>query len=227
MNVERLLWDARGRRRIPSGPAFDAAVAKLPRGRLERICEHNPWGPIYLIPTRRFLRALAGHIRAVGAREVVEVAAGDGHLGRSLQRIAPDLRVRMTDSGAWQRPEARMNATERRTLRGVKGLRPGGDVLRLDALQAVRRFRPDLVLVSWLPPGPLLSRLVRSNVRYVLEIGAGSGITGDIRAWRYPHEFLEGPIERHGRCRLDERPAERLHTRATMYQGGSHPDFGR
>ena len=216
--MERLLWDDAGNRRVPSATAFDRAAALLRPGMLFRICELGPHPPIYLIPTLPFLRALARRIRACRARTVLEVAAGDGHLARSLQRIAPDLRILATDSGAWTRPRARMSPRERRALRGrnVSGLPPGRDVLQLDAVQAIRRLQPDLVLASWLPPGPLLGRVIRAAPR-VLEIGAGSGITGDIRCWRWPHEFCED-LDALGRCRLDERPSRRLHTRVTLYQ---------
>jgi hypothetical protein len=215
--MERLLWNEAGDRLVPAAAAFDRAAARLRPGMLFRICELNPHGPIYLIPTLPFLRALARRIRACGARTVLEVAAGDGHLARSLQRIAPDLRVLATDSGAWSRPRARMSPRERRAFRGkeVAGLPPGPDVLRLDATEAIRMLQPDLVLVSWAPPGPLLGRVVRA-ARLVLEIGAGSGITGDIRCWRYPHEFCDD-LDALGRCRLDERPARSLHTRVTLY----------
>jgi hypothetical protein len=214
----RLLWDAKGRRRVPSAAAFDRAAARLRRGELERICEFNPWGPIYLIPTRPFLKALARRIREAGARTVLEVAAGDGHLARELQRVAPDLRITATDSGKWERPQARMNAAEKRRLKrtAVTGLAPGADVLRLEALAAIRKLTPDLVLASWLPPGPLLGRIIRA-APLVLEIGAGSGVTGDIRCWRHPHDFLDD-LDALGRCRLDVRPAQKLHTRVTLYQ---------
>lgn len=216
--MERLLWDASGRRRVPTAAAFDRAASRLPPGLLFRICELNPHGPIYLVPTPPFLRALARLVRACGARTVLEVGAGDGHLARSLQEISPDLRVLATDSGAWTRPRARMSPRERRAFRGrdVKGLPPGPDVLHLDAVQAIRTLQPDLVLASWTPPGPLLGRVVRA-APLVLEIGAGSGITGDIRCWRYPHEFCED-LDALGRCRLDERPARSLHTRVTLYR---------
>jgi hypothetical protein len=146
------------------------------------------------------------------------VAAGDGHLARELQRVAPDLRITATDSGKWERPQARMNAAEKRRLKrtAVAGLAPGADVLRLEALAAIRKLKPDLVVASWLPPGPLLGRIIRA-APLVLEIGAGSGVTGDIRCWRYPHDFLDH-LDALGRCRLDERPARKLHTRATLYR---------
>ena len=215
--VTRLLWNARGDRRLPTAPAFDGAVSKLRRGELERICEFNPFGPIYLIPTRPFLRALARRIRETGARFVLEVAAGDGHLSRALARAAPDLGITATDSGKWERAQARMSAQERRALRhtAVAGLRPGEGVLRLGAVEAIRKLEPDLVLASWIPPGPLLGQILRAAPR-VLEIGAGSGITGDIRCWRYPHDFCD-ELDALARCRLDERPGRQLHTRVTLY----------
>ena len=215
--VIRLLWTSRGERRLPAAAAFDRAVSKLRRGELERICEFGPFGPIYLVPTPPFLRALARRIRETGARTVVEVAAGDGHLSRTLLRAAPDLRIAATDSGQWERPQARMSAAERRALQNteVAGLRPGEGVLRLGAVEAIRKLKPDLVLASWLPPGPLLGQIIRAAPK-VLEIGAGSGITGDIRCWRYPHDFCDD-LDALGRCRLDEWPAKQLHTRVTLY----------
>jgi hypothetical protein len=213
MDVGSLLWTPTGRRLLPAPAAFDRAVARLRRGELERICEFNPWGPIYFIPTRPFLRALARTIRETGARRVLEVAAGDGHLSRQLTRIAPDLRIVATDSGKWEKPRARMNARERRELHGVAGLKLGAEVVRMDALAAIRRYRPELVLACWLPPGPPLSRIVRA-APLLLEIGA-SGFTGSPRSW--PHRFCED-LEALARCRLDERPREELHTRVALSQ---------
>jgi hypothetical protein len=214
--VRDLLWSPQGKRKLPSAAAFDRAVAKLPRGALWKMCEFAPGGPIYFIPTKPFLRALATRIRTEWAPLVLEVGAGDGHLAKSLQAIAPDLQVVATDSAAWEKPRARMSQRERRTMRlAPSGLKPGPEVLRLDAVEAIQMFRPDVVIASWIPPGPLLGRIIRA-ARLVLEIGAGSGITGDIACWKYPHEFCE-ELEALGRCRLDERPAEKLHSRVTLY----------
>jgi hypothetical protein len=213
--LARLLWKENGARQVPSPAALDRVISALPRGELERICEFNPVSPIYLIPTRPFLRALAKRIRSVGARRVLEVAAGDGHLAASLAREAPDLKIIASDSGAWERPAARMNARERRSLKraDIAGLALGPRVLRLEARAAIRKVKPDLVLAAWLPPGPLLARVLRSGAPWVLEIGAGSGVTGDIRCWRFEHEFCE-ELDQLGRCRLDGR---KLHTRAMLY----------
>ena len=138
---------------------------------------------------------------------MLEVAGGDGFLSAALRQAAPGLEVIASDSGAWTDPRARMTARERREFRGINvpGVRLGASVLRLDALAAIRRTRPDLVLASWLPPGALLERLVRAPVRYVLEIGAKDGVTPGAWSWRFAHEFCE-EVERSARCRLDERP---------------------
>ena len=215
--MARLLWNSRGERRVPSAAAFDKAALRMPRGELAWLCEFNPIAPVYSIPTIAFLRALAARIRECEARRVLEIASGDGHLSRALQKIAPDLRIIATDSGAWEEPAARMSAREKRELRGtaVAGIAPGSGVLRMEAVKAIRELRPQLVLCSWLPPGPLLAKVIRAAPQ-VLEIGAGSGITGDIRAWRYRHEFCDG-LEKLGRCRFDERPQKELHTRVTLY----------
>ena len=87
-------------------------------------------------------------------------------------------------------------------------LQCGGIAIRpFGALEAIRRYRPDVVLAVWLPPGPLLSQLIRSPCRYVLEVGAPGGVTGQgAWDWRLAHEFCDGPLERLARCRLDAPP---------------------
>ncbi|MDB4991579.1 MAG: hypothetical protein JWN04_6757, partial [Myxococcaceae bacterium] len=178
------------------------------------------------LPTRRFVQTLARTLRELEVTSVVEVAAGDGFLSYCLQRAAPELTVRATDSGAWSDPKARMSAEERRALAAiaVPGLALGTHVERLDARRALKLYQPDLVLCSWLPPGNLLDALIRSPVRYVLELGAGSGVTASAYSWRFAHEFLDGPLEQTARCRLDTRPHKQLHSRATLYFGALHPD---
>jgi len=221
--LARLLWDPSGKRRLPSTAALDRALARLPRSELEWIFEFNPLAPLYLLPTSEWVRALAKSIERLGARRVLEVAAGDGFLSSALRRAAPGLRVWATDSGTWEKPSARMNRRERESLAGraVPGLRLGKDVRRMEALEAIRRYHPDLVLAAWLPPGRLLDRLIRAPSRWVLEIGAAGGVTPGQWSWRFDHEFLEGPIERLARCRLDRAPAG-PQSRVTLYYGAAH-----
>ncbi|MFM2153392.1 MAG: hypothetical protein RL199_1827 [Pseudomonadota bacterium] len=221
----RAVWDAQGRRRLPTRPELDRALAGLKPADLEWLCEFAPLGPLYFLPTTRWVDALAASLRSWGVRRVLEVGAGEGLVSRALAKRAPDLFVQASDSGAWQRPAARMSPAERATIdvARVPGLALGEDVWKLGAAEAIRRFQPDLVMGVWLPPaGTLLTRLIRSPVRYVLDVGAAGGVTPGAWHWRFAHDLCEGPLEQHARCRLDRRPAEGLATRATLYFGRSH-----
>ena len=224
--LARQLWDRDGQRRLPSLKPLDAALSALRRADLEWICELSALGPLYLLPTREWIRALAGQLRALGARSILEVAAGDGFLTRALAAAAPELQFVASDSGAWGDPKARMTAAEQREHRNleVPGIQGGDEVLQLPAAEAIRLLQPDLVLAAWLPPGALLDQLIRESVPHVLEIGAAGGVTSGAWSWRHAHEFLEGPLESLCRCRLDERPAKVLHSRVTLYFGAAHPE---
>jgi hypothetical protein len=224
--LARQLWARNGERRLPSLRALDAAISALHRGDLEWVCEFNPLSPLYLLPTSRWIRALVDELRRLGALRVLEVGAGDGFLTQSLRKAAPEIEFFASDSGAWEDPAARMSADEKKALRNttVAGVRLGQHVLRMEARAAIRRFKPDLVLVSWPPPGPMLDSLIRAKVQYVLDVGAAGGVTASAWSWRYAHEFCDGPLEVLGRCRLDERPARSLSTRVTLYFGAAHPD---
>lgn len=225
--LSRALFAKTGERRLPSAPELDRALAANSPDEIAWICEFSALAPLYFLPTRRFVHALARELRSLGARRVVEVAAGDGFLSRCLHRIAPDLEIVATDDGSWSNPAARMSAAERRAFRGaeVPGIRSGESVQRMSARRAVRELAPDVVLCAWLPPGHLLDTLIRAPVRHVLEIGAGSGITASAYSWRFAHVFVEGPLERYARCRLDARPARELHSRITLYYGRAHPEY--
>ena len=223
------LWDARGRRRLPAERALVAALEACDPRDVWWVCEMASVGPVYLLPTRPWVRALADFIDALGVTRVLEVAAGDGFLSRCLRAARPALTVVATDSGGWARPEARMREDERRTYRGVAvpGLAPGGDVERLSAARAVAKHRPELVVVSWAPPGTLVERVIRQPVRYVLDLGVDGDVCGNgTKTWRFQKELLDGPIESRALCRLDARPRDARHTRATLYYGGAHPEHG-
>ncbi len=118
-------------------------------------------------------------------------------------------------SGAWEEPRGRMSAAERREHRGARlgGISLGVEVRRLEATRAIRELKPELVLASWLGPGPLLAKLIRADVQHVLEIGAGSGVTGDVLCWSIRARVLRRP----------PRGARPLPPRRAPRPGAPHP----
>jgi hypothetical protein len=221
----KALWDAHGVRRLPSNAQLRRAIDGCDRGDVWWVCEMNPTAPIYLLPTREWIRALAKYIEGLGVRSVLEVAAGDGFLSRCLAAQAPKLKVIATDDGSWEKAKARMSARERRAYAhlDVPGLVLGSNVKRLSAQRAVQRYRPDLVLISWAPPGTLVQRVIRGPCKYVLDFGTeGNECGGGPPLWRLAQELVEGPLEKLAWCRLDERSTEPKHTRVTLYHGARH-----
>ena len=227
--LAEVLWGPRGRR-LPTERALAAAMTACDSRDVWWVCEASSAGPVYLLPTREWVRALARFVDETGARTVLEVGAGDGFLADALARARPALTVRATDDHSWRRPAARMSDEDRARYGEVPfaGIAPSPRVERLAATTAVTRYAPDLVIVSWAPPGALVERVIRAPSRLVLEIGVDGDVTGDAaRTWRYEKEFLDGPLQDRALCRLDARPDISRSTRVTLYYGRAHPEHRR
>lgn len=225
--LESVIRDEKGARRLPAERALVEALEACDERDVWWTCEMSSHGPVYLLPTREWMRALVRWLRGRGVRRILEVAAGDGFLSDCLAAAAPEIEVRACDDASWEQARARMSAAERRALAGMRvpGLGLGARVERMDAVKAVRKHRPDLVIVSWAPPGDLVARLIRSPVRDVLEVGTdGDHCGGGPETLRFATEFLEGAVERRALCRLDSRPSRERSTRLTLYAGREHPE---
>jgi hypothetical protein len=224
-----VLWAPGGARRLPRERELVRAIEACDRRDLWWVCEANSAGPVYLLPTREWIDALAAVIDALKVRRVLEVAAGDGFLALCLKQARPRLVVQAADDHSWARPGRRQNARDRRELRGVPlaGIAIGAHVQRASVTHAVRAHRPDLVLVSWAPPGLLVERAIRGPCRFVLDLSVDGDVCGNgMRTWRFHKEMLDGPIEARALCRLDVQPTRERHTRATLYYGARHREFG-
>jgi hypothetical protein len=222
MKLQDALFRSPEERRLPKDAALSDALGKCKD--VFAFCEMNAYGPLYFLPTQEWIAATAKTLRALGVKRVLEVAAGDGFLSASLQKRCPKIRFIATDSGAWVKPSARMNAREKKALRdvAVPGLKLGAAVERIAAKPALAKHRPDLVLVSWAPPGPLVEQLIRANIPYVLDIATHDESCGKgPLTWRFHHTVLDAPAL----CRLDTRPKKERHSRVSLYYARAHPDF--
>ena len=91
---------------------------------------------IYNFPTAE----LVEHLRElIGDQAAIEVGAGNGVLAEALG-------IQATDSMQQENPQYRNYA---RAL-GQAPVRYGPNVIECDAVRAVRRFKPDVVLACWL-----------------------------------------------------------------------------
>ncbi len=217
-----VLWTDDGARRLPREAELVRALEACDPRDVWWVCEASSAGPVYLLPTREWIGALARFVGRRGVKRVLEVAAGDGFLSACLARARPKLHVVASDDGSWSRAEGRMSRADRRRYRGVSlsGIHAGVDVLRLGAVAAVKRAAADLVIVSWAPPGTVVERVIRAPSRLVLDIGVDGDVTGNgTRTWRFAKEFLEGPLADRALCRLDARPSKSRATRVTLYYG--------
>ncbi|MBT9560554.1 MAG: hypothetical protein IV100_31305 [Myxococcales bacterium] len=224
-----LLWTPNGHRRLPTEAALEAAITALGPGDLWWVMEASSAGPLYFLPTVEWVALVAEYLDSLGVASVLEVACGDGFLSSCLRAHRPALRVVATDDGSWGRAAGRMTDADRALSPGVDfaGIRPGDGVRRQKALAAVEAEKPDLVLVSWAPPGRLVDRVIQSpSSKFVLDIGTDGDVCGNGQAtWRFNKDFIDGPLEDRAFCRLDDEPAEARNTRITLYYGRAHPDF--
>lgn len=91
---------------------------------------------IYLYPTLELIEHLT---RFIAGRNAIEVGAGNGHLGNALG-------IQMTDSGMQTRPDiiAQYQAM------GQACTCPPSSVDIIDAVDAVEKYQPQVVIASWL-----------------------------------------------------------------------------
>ena len=75
-------------------------------------------------------------------------------------------------------------------------------------------------------PIEMVEKAIKSDVNYVLEISVDGNYCGNgPYTRRFTNEILDGPLESHALCRLDNRPQIKRHTRVILYYGKKHPDF--
>lgn len=107
---------------------------------------------IYCFYSRQLIASLA---RLIGGRDCLEIAAGDGTLSRFL--AAEGVRITATDDYSWKHAVSYPDS-----------------VLKMDAAQALKRYRPGVVICSWPPASNGFERLVFATPGVDLYIVIGS-----------------------------------------------------
>jgi hypothetical protein len=226
----KVLWSTDGERKLPRDRTLRSALAACDARDAWWVCEASSAGPVYLLPTVEWVQHLARVVEKLGARSVLEVAAGDGFLSRCVAEALPDVKVRACDTGAWAKAKNRMNDDDNKAAGATPfaGIRAGPNVERRSVAAAIAHHKPDLVLVSWAPPGTLVERAIRApSCKLVLDLGVDGDVCGNgTHTWRFHKEFLEGPVEARALCRLDGGAVHEPKTRATLYYGRAHDEYG-
>jgi hypothetical protein len=128
--AQKLLFRGRGLERKPVSLAWFSVIWPLLSQRRFLMPLVEPKG-IYCFYSRRLVRELAAMI---GDRRTLEIAAGDGTLSRFLAGEGVD--VTATDDFSWGH-----------------SIDFPDDVVRQDAVSALREREPEVVIVSWPPAG--------------------------------------------------------------------------
>ena len=137
---------------------------------------------LYNLLNVEFVHALARWLRPyVQAQSpIIEVCAGDGLLTHWLRKVGvPVVAVTDGDTSA-ENHWTRTDHSER--------------VECLDAVEAARKYQPEIVLASWVPYRFDIAWRVLDcpSVEKLVWIGEGDGgCCGDEKIWEYPHEPLQ------------------------------------
>lgn len=150
----------------------------------------------YGLPTYELIAWLRDFI---GDKKAIEIGAGCGDLGRYLG-------IKMTDNYCQEWPIVK----EQYRIMRQPTLVYGKDVERLDALEAIEKYNPDIVIGCWvtqwidpnLPPPPgggsiygiKEEEILKSGKTYVV-IGA-EGIHGQKKLLKHSHKVIDAPFAR-------------------------------
>ena len=144
-----------------------------------------------------YIECLADEIkRLVGVGLVLEVAAGDGMLSFWLRKYG--VNAKATDSGAWYDKVKRRAPVE-----------------IIDAVSAIKKYKPKMVIASWLPVSEpldiqIFDACAEIQVPYIILIGETDGACGSLAFWEekywekvgYKAEYLS-KCDEYNWCRTD------------------------
>lgn len=134
------------------------------------VCRKNN---LFQIWNKEYIEALSKEIlNLVGKDLVLEVAAGDGMLSHWLREYGVDIKA--TDNMSWHNHEP--------TDRNIP-IKLHSEVEELDAIEAIRKYKPRMVIVSWIPySNELDCEILDEDPEYLILIGEGrGGCTGSMK----------------------------------------------
>lgn len=140
---------------------------------LPGICHLNN---IYQLWNEEYIGTLARLvIELIGRDLALEVCAGDGMLSRWLSEYG--VNIRATDNMKWRKDGRRPSRHLSIELQGA--------VEELDAISAIRKYEPRMVVASWIEYNSELDcEIIDEKPEYLILMGEGpGGCTGSTKFW--------------------------------------------
>ncbi len=163
-------------------PTFQSVIASLKeRDNMDVKNYEDSWftvcirNNIFQVWNKEYIEALSKEIPSLIRKDLVlEVAAGDGMLSHWLREYG--VNIKATDNMSWHNKEP----NER-----VPPLKLHSEVEKLDAISAIRKYKPRMVISSWIPYGSEIDcEILDEDPEYLILIGEGDGgCTGSSKFW--------------------------------------------
>jgi hypothetical protein len=179
--LDEKLLDEGGRIRLyPS-----AFYSTLPRDQFRAWCTKRAR---YQIPTIELVQWLKDFI---GARSAIEIGSGNGDLYWHLG-------IPGTDNYCQEFPEVLL---QYRMMRQVP-TKPPSDVIRLDAIEAIKQLQPEVVIGAWItqkhlpdsPDGNMYGPREESIIRQCTYVHIGNkAVHGSKRILKFEHQVIQAP----------------------------------
>lgn len=147
---------------------------------------------VYQLLNVEFIRELAKEIKDINPEIILEVGAGEGQLGKCLSKEL-EKNIILTDDNSWWK-KANIKIENK-------------DVIIIDYKDAIKKYKPDLIIASWIPYDKWWSKdfITCKSVKGYLLIGEGpGGCTGSDMDWKtsWIRRDLDN-VERYAICRTD------------------------
>jgi hypothetical protein len=132
--------------------------------------------PIFELWNSDYIDGLADYLRSVNAHTIVEVGAGNGRLTHFLKKRLPGVRIFAIDDFSWK-------------------IKPVFRVGNMSISAALNKYRPDIVISSWMPYMHDWTPIFRgcSSVKEYILIGeTDGGCCGSDDTWNTENHKRDG-----------------------------------
>lgn len=149
---------------------------------------------VYQLPNIEFIQELAKVIKEINADVILEIGAGRGIISRNVSKII-GKDIILTDDYSWWGNKENAEKIEYT------------DIIKMDYKEAIKKFKPDLVIASWIPYNKGWTKYFRLHpyIKGYIIIGEPrGGCTGSDDDWKTKWNMkILTDVERYGICRTD------------------------